>query len=129
MSAENIEVVRQLYAAWRERGFCVVPELMDPDVEFVNPPYAVEPGTRRGYDEFAVAAEAVTTVYGAYEVSPLEVHDHGDQVVVRAHVATRSLGNSVPIEAERGYLFDVRNGRVTRFAWFNDPAEALAAMK
>jgi ketosteroid isomerase-like protein len=127
MSEENVELVRRLYDAWLERGFGVVPELMDPEVEYVNPPYAVEPGTRRGYDEFAAAADAVKAVYGDYIVSPIEVHDLGNRVVVRAHVTTESKGNAVPIAAQRGYVFDVHDGRITRFMWFNDPAEALAA--
>ena len=56
------------------------------------------------------------------------LHDVGDRVAVTARVSTRSLGNDVPIEAERGYVFDVRDGRIVRFAWFNDPAEALRAV-
>lgn len=43
-----------------------------------------------------------------------------------AHVATRSRGEDVPIEADRGYVFDIRDGLITRFAWFNEPSEALA---
>jgi ketosteroid isomerase-like protein len=125
MSAENVEVVRRLYEAWRERGFGVVPELMDPDIEYVNPPYAVEPGTRHGHEGFAEAARNLLNVYGNYEVSDATLHDLGERIVVIARVATRSTGNDVPIEAARGYVFDVRDGLVTRFAWFNRPEEAL----
>jgi ketosteroid isomerase-like protein len=125
VSEQNVEVVRQLYAAWRRDGFGVVPELMDPEIEYVNPSYAVEPGVRRGYEEFAAAALAVTSVYGDYEVQESELEDLGQRVLVRAHVRTRSLGNAVPIEAERGYVFEVRDGKVRSFAWFNDPADAL----
>ena len=50
-------------------------------------------------------------------------------MVVRADVTTRSTGNAVPIATERGYVFDVRDGLVTRFAWFNNADEALAAAK
>src|SRR5205807_706207 len=123
----NLELVSRLYAAWRERGFGVVPELMDPDIEYANPPYAVEPGTRRGYDEFAEAARALNAVFGAYEVTVIDAHDLGDRVVVRASVTTRSNANAVPIATERGYVFHVRDGLVTRFAWFNSADEALAS--
>jgi ketosteroid isomerase-like protein len=125
VSEENIEIVRRLYAIWHREGFGVVSELMDPAVEYVNPPYAVEPGVRYGYEGFAAAARAVTSVYGDYEVDTRDLTELGDQVVVRAHVRTRSHGNAVPIEAERGYVFDIRDGRVVRFAWFNDFADAL----
>lgn len=120
--------MRRLYQVWQRDGFGVVEDLMDPAIEWVNPSYAVEPGTRRGYEGFAGAAEAVLSVYGGYQVSAPRLYDVGDRVAVTARVSTRSLGNDVPIEAERGYVFDIRDGRVVRFAWFNDPAEALRAV-
>jgi ketosteroid isomerase-like protein len=128
VSQENVEVVRGLFEARAQRGFGVVPELMDPEIKWVNPSYAVEPGVRAGYDSFAVAAGAVLDVYGEYRVNAMTFDDAGDHVVVRARVATRSHGTSVPIEAERGYVFAVRDGKVTSFAWFNDPREALKAV-
>jgi ketosteroid isomerase-like protein len=123
-----VEVVKALYAAWQRDGFGVVPELMDPEIEWVNPAYAVEPGTRRGYEEFAAASRAVLDIYGDYRVSDINVYDADDQVAVRARVATRSKGNDVPIDADRGYVFAIRDGKVIRFAWFNDPGEALKAV-
>ena len=128
MSQENVEVVKRLYEAWQRNGFGVVRELMDPEIEWVNPHYAVEPGTRHGYAGFEAAAQALTSVYPDYQVSAVEFSVVGDRVAVTAKVATRSTGLSVPIDAERGYVFDVRDGKVTRFAWFNDPREALKAV-
>jgi ketosteroid isomerase-like protein len=125
MSQQNIEVVRRLYEAWRRDGFGVVPELMDPAVEWVNPSYAVETGTRHGYEGFAAASEALSSVYGDYRVSSARFYDVEDRVAVTGRMSTRSLGNEIPIDATRGYVFDIRDGRVVRFAWFNDPAEAL----
>jgi ketosteroid isomerase-like protein len=128
VSQENVDVVRGVYRAWQQDGFGVVPQLMDPNVEYVNPPYAVEPGTRHGYDGFAAAARALLTVYSDYAVTETQLREVGDRVVVAAKVTTRSRGNAVPIEAERGYVFDLRHGKITRFAWFSNPAEALRAV-
>ena len=128
MSQENVEIVKRLYDAWQRDGFGVVRELMDPEIEWVNPDYAVEPGTRRGYAGFEAAARALTSIYPDYQVSAVKFSVGGDRVAVTARVATRSAGVSVPIDAERGYVFDVREGKVTRFAWFNDPREALKAV-
>jgi ketosteroid isomerase-like protein len=128
MSQENVELVQRLYEAWQRDGFGVVPELMDPEIEWVNPSYAVEPGIRNGYDGFAAAADALLSVYQDYRVAARTIYDAGDRVAVTVRVSTRSLGNDVPIEADRGYVFDVRDGKVLRFAWFNDPAEAIRAV-
>ena len=42
-------------------------------------------------------------------------------------VIARGVGSSVEVDAERGYVFDVRDGKIVRFAWFNEPQEALEA--
>jgi len=128
MSEQNVEIVRRLYEAWRQDGYGPVPELMDPEIEFVNPAYAVEPGTRHGYDGFAAAARSLGSVFSPYRVLDAQFFDVGDQVAVRARVATQSVAGEVPVEAERGYVFDLRDGKVIRFAWFSDPLEALEAV-
>jgi ketosteroid isomerase-like protein len=128
MSQENVEIVRRLYEAWEREGFGVVRELMDPSIEWVNPAYAVEPGTRRGYDGFAAAVESVTNIYPAICLSPLEFYDAGDKVAVRVNVVARGAGSNLELDTERGYVFDVRDGRIVRYAWFNDPHEALKAV-
>ena len=51
MSQENVEIVRRLYDAWNRRDEEELVALGDPEVEWVNSPTAVEPGTRRGTNE------------------------------------------------------------------------------
>jgi ketosteroid isomerase-like protein len=128
MSQENVDIVISLYEAWQKHGFGVVAELMDQEIEWVNPAYAVEPGIRRGYEEFAVAARSFTSVYRESRVTDATFYDAGDRVAVQAHMSSLGAGTDFPIDAQRGYVFDVRNGKVTRFAWFTDPAEALQAV-
>jgi ketosteroid isomerase-like protein len=128
LSQESVSLVRRLYEAWERDGFGVVRELMDPGIEWVNPPYAVEPGTRRGYEGFATAAEAIRAVYPDRRLVPLEFHEAGQRVAVRVRVIARGVGSSVEVDTERGYVFEVRDGKIVRFAWFNDPVEALEAI-
>jgi ketosteroid isomerase-like protein len=128
VSQENVELVKRLYDAWHRDGFGVVPALMDPDIQYVNPPYAVEPGTRQGYEGFAIAAQNIRTVYPTRRFEPLAFYDVGNRVAVRVRVAARGVGSSVEVDAERGYVFDVRDGKIVRFAWFNEPLEALKAV-
>ncbi len=128
MSQENVEVVKRLYDAWQREGFEVVPALMDPNIEYVNPAYAVEPGTRRGYEGFAIAAQNIRNVYPTRRFEPLEFWDAQDRVAVRTRVIASGVGSSAEIDVERGYVFDVREGKVVRFAWFNEPLEALEAV-
>jgi hypothetical protein len=93
-----------------------------------QPPYAVEPGTRHGYDGFAAAVRSINSIYPDLRLSPLEFYDAGDTVAVRVRVVARGAGSDIELDTERGYLFDVLNGRIVRFAWFNKPHEALEAV-
>ena len=127
-SHENVEVVKRLCDAWRDDVLGVVPALMDPDIEYVNPSYAVEPGTLRGYEAFALASKTINATYQARTFEPLEFYDAHHQVAVRVRVVACGVGSDVEFDTEHGYVFDVRDGRVTRFAWFNHPREALEAV-
>ena len=124
--SESVDVVMSLIQVWEEEGFGVVPELMDREIEYVNPHDAVESGVRHGHEGFAAAARAALSIYTEFQVVPITFYEAGDSVAVVARLVTLSRGNSVPVEATRGYVFDVRNGKVKRFAWFNQPREALA---
>jgi ketosteroid isomerase-like protein len=128
VTEDSVSVAKRLFEAWEREGFGVVPELMHAEVEYVNPPYAVEPGTRRGYEGFAIAAEAVRAVYPGRRFIPLEFHDAGSRVAVRARVVARGAGSSVEVDTERGYVLEVRDGKLVSLAWFNHPHEALASV-
>jgi ketosteroid isomerase-like protein len=128
MSTDAVDIVRRLYDVWERDGLGLVPELMDPSIEWVNPAYAVEPGTRRGYDEFAAAVRSVHNIYPDFRLMALEFHDAGDSVAVRVRVVARAAVSDVTLDTERGYLLRVLNGRIVRYAWFNDPHEALEAV-
>ena len=64
MSQENVGVVRALYEIWNgpsgEEG--VIAFLSD-DFEFVNPDYAVEPGTRQGHAGWSHAMKSLQAAF------------------------------------------------------------------
>jgi len=53
MSQENVEIVRRIYASWAPGSSPTESKLLHPDIEWVNPSYALEPGTRTGIEAFA----------------------------------------------------------------------------
>ncbi len=122
MAAGKVEVVEAIYDAWRRgrsaRGF------MDPEIEYVNPPDAVEPGTRRGPDAFG----AIRSSYDDVVVTPERFIDGpGDEVIVLARVTGRGRASGLPVEWQHGYVWTVVDGKAIRFRWFNRPEEAFAA--
>jgi ketosteroid isomerase-like protein len=121
MSEAAVEIVRRIYEAWREGRSARA--LIHSEIEYINPPYAVEPGTRRGPDSFA----RIRDVYEDVRVEPYEFINAGEVVVVLATVHGTGRESGVPVEWNQGYIWTVEGGKATRFRWYNDPAQALEA--
>ncbi len=122
MSERNVGVVRAIYDAWAAgqsaRAF------IDRDVEYVNPPDAVEPGVRIGRRAFA----EIRSSYGEVRIEPQQYIDTaGDDVVVIARITGRGRASGLDIDWRHGYIWTIRDGKAVRFRWFNRPEEALSA--
>jgi ketosteroid isomerase-like protein len=120
MSEQNVELIRRIYDAWeREES---AREFIAEDVEYVNPDYAVEGGTRRGRGSFRVVRE----IYDDFKVRIDRYIDAGgDDVVVLGYYTASGAGSGVPVEGEHGYVWTVRDGQAVRFQWFQSHREAL----
>ena len=122
MSEANVEVVRQIYDRWDRQESAR--DFIAEDVEYVNPPYAVEPGIRRGRASFRVVRE----IYEDFVVRVEEIIDAGgDDVLVLAHYTASGRGSRVPLEGEHAYVWTVREGQAVRFQWFQSHREAYEA--
>jgi uncharacterized protein len=128
VSAENLDIVRDLYVAWQsdEPGTAPLP-FLDDDFEYVNPPYAVHPGTRRGRDGWSAAARNLSDSFESWMHVPGEMIDAGDRVVVMATFRACGRGSSVDLEKFEPHLWTLRDGKVIRFQWFNNRDEAMKA--
>jgi ketosteroid isomerase-like protein len=121
MSQENVELVRTIYRRWSEGQSAA--ELIDPELEYVNPANAVESGTRFGRRTLA----SVRDVYPDFHVEPERFLDAGDDVVVIG-LARGTAASGIEARWRQGYVWTVRDAVAVRFRWFNDPREALQAV-
>jgi ketosteroid isomerase-like protein len=129
MSRENIDLVRRLYEAglidqdpaeW-------LPELATPDIEYVNPPYAVEPGVRRGPENVVSAMRGFSEVWRGSRHQLHELFDGGDVVVAAVSWYTLSRGSETELVQEEAHTWTIREGRIARFEWGQDLNSALRA--
>jgi ketosteroid isomerase-like protein len=127
MSRENVEVVRSFYDAWARNEFPGPVELRDPEIEYVNPAGAVEPGTRRGLAGFKRAVDKVFEGWETWEMEAERFRAVGDQVAVVVRYRARGRGSGVEVEGRESALWTLRDGKVARYAWFHEPADALEA--
>jgi ketosteroid isomerase-like protein len=119
MSEQNVELVRSIYSAWSNDESAG--ELIDAELEYVNPSYAVESGTRLGRDTLAKILE----VYPDFHVEPERFIDAGEDVAVIG-IARGTSASGLEAKWRQGYVWTIRDGRAVSFRWFNDPREALA---
>ncbi len=121
MSEENVELVRRIYELWNTNGSAR--DLIDPQLEYVNPPYAVESGTRHSRDTL----QKIRDVYPDFRVVPERFVDVGEEVVVIG-IASGTSESGLKAQWRQGYVWTIRDGRAVRFRWFNQPVEALEAV-
>jgi ketosteroid isomerase-like protein len=124
MSEENVAIVKRLYRGLEEHG--VWPdEHLDEEVEWVNPPDAVETGTRRGREAFLRASRSTGEAFDETQVVPQKWIDAGDQVVLLCDWVVRGRASGLERRQPQGHVWTLRDGKAIRFAWFNDQALAM----
>jgi ketosteroid isomerase-like protein len=127
MSQENIEAVRRIYDDGlidRDPQSWLL-ELATPDIEYVNPPNAVEPGVRRGPAEVVRAMRRFAEVWDESRHEVHEWFDCGDAVVASVTWYTRSRESEKELTQEEAHTWTLREGRIARFEWGQDLAKAL----
>jgi ketosteroid isomerase-like protein len=133
MSEENIEIVRRLFEVFQEafkRG--------DPAAVFDSPLVAADaewfpfPGVglrsvyrgREGFREFMISW---TEDFKGWSIRLDQVIDGGDLVAVEFHQQAIGAASGAPIEWDQGFVYEIKNGRVTRMWNYLTLAEALEA--
>ena len=131
MSEENVELVRRIYT----EGLIdrdpkrLVDHFAAPDIEYVDPPEAADPGIRHGRAEVLLAMRRARQSFSSYRHEPHELFDLGDTVVaaVRFHATARRGTKSETIEDEEAHTWTLQNGEVVRFEWGRNLETALEA--
>ena len=122
----DTETVEALLAAFRRGDVEAMLDLNHPDAEWVNPAYAIEPGTRLGRDEIGRAIERIFEFFETVEAESIERTPDG-RILAITRVRSRGMGGGPGIEALTGTLFTVRDGLLLRYEWFRSQEEAVEA--
>ena len=129
MEGDATLVVREITEAWNRRDIEEILALTDPRVEYVNPPNAMEPGTRRGHEAMrdVTAKQWEALADARQEIERL--HDRGDIVLVEM-LLTRGMPDSEATVETRSLLsYSVGNGKVTRLEIVGTGPEFSEALK
>jgi ketosteroid isomerase-like protein len=126
--AHNAEIVRRLYEGFNgeRRG---TRDLLDPEIEWINPQDAVEPGERRGLQEWGDALASMRDSFGEARVEVERMVESSDRIASEVTLDVRGRGSGLQTGMRQSHLWTIRDGRAVRFEWFSDPRRAFEVIE
>jgi ketosteroid isomerase-like protein len=125
---DNVEIVRSIYAHGLLDTTTGHEALAASDIEYVNPPDAIDPGVRRGGSEVRKALAGLTDVFDQREHRLIRLFDAGDAVVAQVMFRGRGSASGARVEQEEAQTWTFQDGRLVRFEWGRDLGKALSAV-
>jgi ketosteroid isomerase-like protein len=126
MSAENVEVVRTAYDAFRSGDLEGVGQHFAEDAEWETPDSLPLGGVVRGRDAILGNFAQIPQYWSKFSVDPDEYIDAGEHVVVRG--VQRATGAGGSFESRYLHLFKLSDGKVVRGEYIGDTAKAKEAL-
>ena len=130
MDSENVALVKRFYESLlrEDPSPRISDDLLDPEVEWVNPEEAIEGGTRRGRGGWRSAVARLRDSFEQTEIVPRRFIEADDKVVALVDFRIRARGSGLETTQPQGHVWTIRDGKVARFEWFNQPRRALEAI-
>jgi ketosteroid isomerase-like protein len=111
---ENLEIVRRAVAAWNGRDIEAMLALADPDVEYVNSPTAVEPGTRSGHESFEHVVRTQWEILSDALWELDRLYERGNETIGLGRISRRMPGSASRIEERVLVAVRFENAKMTR---------------
>jgi ketosteroid isomerase-like protein len=128
MSQENVERIRDAYAAFNRSDFEGVGRAFHPDAEWRPYLGIVEGSVHRGRDAILKMWQGLQESFGGtFRTDVLELVDCGDQVVIVVEAHARGSGSGAEVRQSWAQLATLEDGLIVRVEPYPDRAAALAA--
>jgi ketosteroid isomerase-like protein len=128
MSRESVEVVRAAYAAWNGRDLDAALASAHPEIEVVQDTKIPGAIAATGRDQFRAWLESFYGIWDSFEVTPKDVRQVGDRVLVVAQISARGKVSGIPVDVQVGHVLTLRDGQTVRWESYASPGEAREAV-
>ena len=132
MSESNLELIRNLYAAFARGDGPAALSAMDPAIvwyEAENFPYA----DRNPYIGPAAVGEGVffrlATEWDNFQAVPAEFLDAGDTIIATGRYTGTYKATGIALDAQFAHHWKLRDGKVTSFQQYTDTAQAARVVQ
>jgi ketosteroid isomerase-like protein len=127
VDAELEQRIRDAYAAFVAHDLDSLRDFWHEDAVYVNPPYAMESGTREGRDAVVEIWHGLHSLFDYDAVEVLEISEGPRGILVVVRYRGRGKTSGAPVEVPMSHVVEIRDGRVARLAWFGTRDEAAEA--
>ena len=129
MGRSDIDVVKEVFAAFAARDAERVVAALDPDVVFIAVTGGILGRTEpyRGHEGMREYFRDVERIWDELILSPSEFEEVGDAILVTGRVSARSPART--ISGSTGWVWRVRDGLVVYVRVYASAAEAAAAVR
>jgi ketosteroid isomerase-like protein len=129
---DNVSLLKGLYDAFGRGDIPAVLGAMSPDIKW----FEAEGNPYTPSGEAFVGPDAVlnglfmklATDWNGFAVHPKSFYGAGDSVIVEARYSGRYNATGKSIDAQVCHIWDVKDGRVTRFQQYTDTAQMQDVM-
>ena len=129
MSRENVEIVRQAWKAYDERGIDGYLDYVAEDCVCEDFPELPDRGTYIGREGQRERYWHFVGIWGEFAMDPVEFIDAGNDVVIAVVAMTgRGEGSGAPLHAPAVFVYELRDGAVVRDRPFTSKVQALEAV-
>ncbi len=125
MSEKNVEIVRRMYDAFHA-GEADALDYFDPDV-VIDASHRVDGRVGRGHEELiAIFGEWMST-WNDWREEVEEIRGARDRVLVISTQRGRGKGSGIEWEKRFWMLYEIHDGKISRWTVYDEPTEALEA--
>jgi uncharacterized protein len=131
MSQQNVDIVKTAYEAFGRGDIPGVVATFDPSIEWISPAGSYRlGGVHKGPEAivnnfFMVLGE----MWDELDVTPREYIDAGDRVFVLGNATGKGKATGKTVESPYIHMFNMKDGKVTRFEEFEDTATINKAIQ
>jgi uncharacterized protein len=129
VGTSDLDVVKEVYAAFAARDVERVVAALDPDVVFIAVTGGVVGRTEpyRGHEGMREYFSDVAQVWDELVLSPRDFEEVGDAILVTGRVSARSPART--ISGSTGWVWRIRDGLVVYVRVYASAAEAAQAVR
>jgi ketosteroid isomerase-like protein len=130
VSAENIEIVRRIYAADARNDQAAALEVIDPEIEVEYRGQLIDKdATYYGFARLLALRESIWENFEDFRIDVEEYFDRGDHVVVALHQHATGKASGAPVDIHIGQVWTLLDGKAVRWRIYKSKDEALAAVE